>query len=132
MTVKPKPKINLWHPRRGVALLTTLLLIVITRESCVWLMGLIHHPELGNLLGLLLLLSALLIWRKFRPIPVKLLDANAKIMKESAFAFLPVSAGSIIMLFHLGKELPWLFSIMVFSTLFALWLYARLAKSWLK
>lgn len=120
----------MWRKFDWAALAVTLFLIVFIRESCVWLMGLINHPELGNLLGLLLFLAILLVWRKYKPLSMRMIDANARIMKESAFAFLPISAGAIIMLVHLGKELPWFLFIMIFSTLFPLWLYARLAKRW--
>lgn len=121
----------LWNKYDWPALLATLALIVLIRESCVWLMGVFGHPELGNLLGLLLLLAILVAWRKIKPLPIRMLDATTHIMKESAFAFLPVSAGSIIMLAHLGQELPWFLFILVFSTLASLWLYAQLAKRWL-
>ncbi len=39
-------------------------------------------------------------------LPARLVDTNNKIMKESAFAFLPISAGSLIMLVQMGKEIP--------------------------
>jgi putative effector of murein hydrolase LrgA (UPF0299 family) len=120
----------MWRKFDWLALLATLVLIIVIRESCVWLMGLVGHPELGNLLGLILFLAVLLCWRKYKPIPIRMIDANTRIMKESAFAFLPISAGAIIMLIHLGKELPWFLFILVFSTLFSLWLYAHLAKRW--
>lgn len=121
-----------WKKYDWQALLATLTLIVLVRESCVWLMGLLAHPELGNLLGLLLLLAILITWRKVKPLPIRMLDANTHIMKESAFAFLPVSAGSVIMLMHLGDELPWFLFILLFSTLVPLWLYGQIAKRWLK
>lgn len=121
----------LWNKYDWPALVATFALIVLVRESCVWLMGLFAHPELGNLLGLLLLLTILIIWRKIKPLPMRMLDANTHIMKESAFAFLPVSAGSVIMLMHLGDELPWFLFILLFSTLVPLWLYAQMAKRWM-
>ena len=43
------------------AWISTLLLIVIFREASVWLMTQLNHPELGNLVGLLSLLIALLL-----------------------------------------------------------------------
>lgn len=121
----------LWKKYDWPALLATFALIVIVRESCVWLTGLWGHPELGNLAGLLLLLAILILWRKLGALPIRLLDANTHIMKESAFAFLPISAGAIIMLAHLGKELPWFLAILIFSTLLSLWLYAQIAKRWM-
>ena len=122
----------MWRKFDWLALLITLIIIVAVRESAVWLMGLLHYPELGNLVGLLSLLTVLIIWRRFKPLPLRMLDATTHIMKESAFAFLPVSAGAIIMLVHLGHELPWFLFILVFSTLVSLWVYAHAAKRWMK
>lgn len=90
-----------------------------------------NHPELGNLVGLLSLLAVLLLWRKFKTIPSRLVDTNNKIMKESAFAFLPISAGSLLMLMHMGKEIPLFLTVLVVSTLIPLWIYAKMAKKWL-
>lgn len=121
-----------WRHFDWTALLITLTLIVIVRESSVWLMAQFGHPELGNLLGLLALLTVLVLWRRIKPLPIRLLDANTYIMKESAFAFLPISAGAILMLIHMGQELPWFLFILVFSTLLSLWVYAQLAKRWMR
>lgn len=121
----------MWRKFDWPALLMTLLAIVLVRETAVWLMGLIHYPELGNLVGLLSFLVVLIIWRRFKPLPLRMLDATTHIMKESAFAFLPVSAGAIIMLVHLGAELPWFLFILIFSTVISLWVYAHAAKHWM-
>lgn len=115
----------------GSALFFTILLIVIVREIAVWLMGLVGHPELGNLIGLAILLFILVLWRTFRPLPHRMIDANARIMKESAFAFLPISAGAVLMLVAMGKEIPLFLFVMIVSTLIPLWVYAKLAKRWL-
>lgn len=109
----------------------TVALIIIFREAAVWITGRFGHPELGNLIGLISLLIVLLGWRKFHKIPARLVDTNNKIMKESAFAFLPVSAGSLIMLVHMGKEIPAFLAVMCISTLIPLWIYAKMAKRWL-
>jgi hypothetical protein len=114
-----------------LALFLTILLIVIVRESAVWLMDLVGHRELGNLVGLFGLLIGLLLYKQLRPLSSRLLDANIRIMKESALAFLPIAAGAGVMLQRLGHELPWVLLIMLVSTLLPLWLYARLAKRWL-
>ena len=121
----------MWRKFDWLALIITCIVIVCVREGAVWLMGLIHYPELGNLVCLLSFLSVLLVWRHFKPLSVRMLDATTHIMKESAFAFLPVSAGAIIMLMHLGQELPWFLFILVFSTLLSLWVYAHAAKHWM-
>ena len=109
----------------------TLALIVIFREAAVALMGLFHHPELGNLVGLISLLIVLGTWRKFKKLPLRLVDTNNRLMKESGFAFLPNCAGSLLMLVQMGKEIPLFLLVMFVSTLIPLWLYARMAKQWL-
>ena len=114
------------------ALFMTLMLIIVIRESCVWLMSQFGHPELGNLIGLGTLLIILVIWRKFKAIPLRMIDANARIMRESAFAFLPISAGAVLMLFAMGQTIPKFLFVMVVSTLIPLWVYAKMSKRWLK
>lgn len=109
----------------------TIALIIVFREASVWLMGQFNHPELGNLVGLISLLIVLLLWRNFKKIPARLTDTNNKIMKESAFAFLPISAGSLLMLMHLGHEIPVFLLVMFVSTLIPLWIYAKMSKKWL-
>ena len=108
-----------------------LVLIVGFREGAVWLMTRLEKPELANLIGLVSLLVVLLTWRKFKTLPTRLVDVNNKIMKESAFAFLPISAGSLVMLFHMGKEIPLFLVVLTLSTLLPLWIYAKMAKRWL-
>ena len=109
----------------------TIALIILFREASVWLMGQFNHPELGNLVGLISLLIVLSLWRKFNKISVRLVDTNNKIMKESAFAFLPISAGSLLMLKHLGEEMPIFLVVLFISTLIPLWVYAKMSKKWL-
>jgi len=91
----------------------------------------LEHPELGNLVGLISLLIVLFSWRRWSKIPARLVDTNNKIMKESAFAFLPVSAGSLMMLVHMGHKIPAFLLILFVSTLIPLWVYAKMAKRWL-
>ncbi len=114
-----------------IALVLTMLLIIVTREVAVALMTIFDHPELGNLIGLAMLLIILIIWRRFKPLSHRMIDANALIMKESAFAFLPISAGAVIMLVAMGTEIPAFLLVMVVSTLMPMWLYAKISKRWL-
>ena len=109
----------------------TVALIIIFREAAVWIIGRFGHPELGNLIGLISLLIVLLGWRKFHKIPARLVDTNNKIMKESAFAFLPISADSLLMMTHLGSEIPMFLVVLFVSTLIPLWVYAKMSKKWL-
>ncbi len=108
-----------------------LILIIGFREGSVWLMTQMQRPELGNLVGLLSLLVLLLVWRKFKSVPTRIVDVNNKVMKESAFAFLPISAGSLMMMLHMGKEIPLFLVVLTVSTLIPLWIYAKMAKRWL-
>ena len=109
----------------------TIALIIIFREGAVWVMKQFNHPELGNLVGLISLLIVLSFWRKFNKIPASLVDTNNKIMKESAFAFLPISAGSLLMMMHLGDEIPTFLIVLFVSTLIPLWVYAKMSKKWI-
>ncbi|MEB3768378.1 hypothetical protein [Acinetobacter sp. MD2] len=106
-------------------------LIIIFRETALWVMTQLHFPELGNLVGLISLLVCMLLWRRLRPISLRLVDTNNKIMRESAFAFLPVCAGSLLTLVHMGKEIPLFLFILCLSTLVPLWVYAKMSKHWL-
>ena len=108
-----------------------LILIIGFREASVWWMTQLNRPELGNLVGLLSLLVVLFIWRKWQSVPTRIVDVNNKLMKESAFAFLPISAGSLMMLLHMGKEIPLFLVVLTVSTLIPLWIYAKMAKRWL-
>jgi len=114
-----------------LAWLATIALIIVFREGAVLIMVAFHHPELGNFVGLTSLLIVLFIWRKFKKVPNRLVDTNNKIMKESGFAFLPICAGSLMMLVHMGKEIPLFLLVLVISTLIPLWIYAKMAKRWL-
>ena len=109
----------------------TIGLIIFFREASVLVMSQFNHPELGNLTGLLSLLFVLVLWRRFNKIPARLLDTNNKLMRESGFAFLPICAGSLIMLVSMGKEIPLFLVVMFVSTLIPLWIYAKMAKKWL-
>ncbi len=109
----------------------TIGLIIFFREASVLVMSQFNHPELGNLTGLLSLLFVLVLWRRFKKIPARLVDTNNKLMREGGFAFLPICAGSLIMLVSMGKEIPLFLVVMFVSTLIPLWIYAKMAKKWL-
>lgn len=113
------------------AWIATLVLIIGFREAAVWVTTQLGKPELGNLVGLLSLLIVLFTWRKFKKVPSRMVDVNNKIMKESAFAFLPISAGSLMMLVYMGHEIPLFLLVLCLSTLIPLWVYAKMAKKWL-
>lgn len=114
-----------------MAWLGLLTLIIFFRESAVWVMTKLSYPELGNLVGLLSLLFFLFVWRRLKGLPARLIQTNNSLMRESAFAFLPICAGSVIMLMQMGNKLYAFLFVLCFSTLLPLWLYAKLAKKWL-
>lgn len=109
----------------------TLILIIGFRELAVWITAQFGHPEMGNLAGLLSLLILLSIWRITKGLPQRLVDTTNRLMKESGFAFLPICAGSLVMLVQMGKEIPLFLLVLVVSTLIPLWVYAKIAKKWL-
>ncbi|MFB2538372.1 MULTISPECIES: hypothetical protein [unclassified Acinetobacter] len=113
------------------ALILTLILIIVVRESAVWLLSLFGHAELGNLAGLFFLLIALVIYRNLANLSPRLIEANNRIMREGLFAFLPISGGSLLILLSMGKEIPAFLFILVVSTLIPMWIYAKMAKKWL-
>ncbi len=109
-----------------------LVIIVVIRELCVWLLGLIGYASLGNLVGLFVLLGLALCYRASRgQIPPQLVAANARILRESLFAFLPICAGMGALIIGLGGDAAKILTIMVITTLIPLRLYAYLAKRWL-
>jgi len=109
-----------------------LLIIIIVREVCVWLMGLLGFANLGNLVGLFVLLGLALCYRASHgQIPPRLVAANARILRESLFAFLPICAGMGVLIIGLGGDAGKILAIMVISTLIPLRLYAYLSKRWL-
>lgn len=114
------------------ALTLVLLLVVTVRELAVALARSLDHANLGNLLGMLVLLAILLLWKRRHGLPVALIEGSNRLMKESALAFLPIAAGSAVLLGQLGSDLWKICLIMALSTLPPLWLYARLARRWLQ
>lgn len=113
-------------------LLIVAVIIIFIRETSVWLMTMIGYTNLGNLVGLFLLLGFALAYRHFKgDIPNRVIVANSRILKESIFAFLPICAGVGILLANLGNDTVKIVLIMCISTLIPLWLYAYLVRRWL-
>lgn len=107
-------------------------LVILFRELSYAIMKSFNHPELGNLVGLFLFLICLLIWRRFKSIPLSIINSSNVLMKESAFAFLPVCVGSLLMLLSLKDPLLIFLIILTLSTLCPLFIYAYLSKKYLK
>lgn len=107
-------------------------LVILFRELSYTIMQSLQHPELSNLVGLFLLLIALSVWRKFKTIPLSIIGSSNVLMKESAFAFLPVCVGSLLMLLSFKDPLFSFLIILTLSTLFPLFIYALISKKYLK
>lgn len=115
-----------------LAILTTLILIVAVREVSVLAAEQLGIASMGNIIGMVGLFFALLAWRMTHELPAWLTDASNKILTESAYAYLPVSAGAGILLFQLGDEFTRIMIVMLVSTLLPLWAFAQLSAYWLK
>jgi len=114
------------------ALIVVALIIIFIREISVWLMTLVGYANLGNLVGLFILLGFALTYRHFKgDIPARIVTANSKILKEGIFAFLPICAGGGILVSNLGHDTFKILLIMCISTLIPMWIYAHLVKKWL-
>ncbi len=114
------------------ALLMTALIIVLIRETGVWLMEQLGHAELGNFCGLFALLGILILIRRHGTLPEWLLQSNTVFMKESALAFLPISAGAATVLLSVGDEIWGMMLVLLVSTILPLWAFARLTERGLK
>lgn len=110
----------------------TFFVIVMVREVSVVMASFVGMPSMGNILGMLLLFVALIIWRVSHTLPTWLTLASNKILTESAYAYLPVSAGAGILLFQLGDEFVRIMIVMLVSTILPLWAFAKLSAHWLK
>lgn len=117
--------------KTALAMLATIAVAVAVREISVWLCTWFGMPTAANIVGLLGLFALLIVVRLTVGLPAWLSVSANKLLAESGFAFLPVSAGAGILLFGLGADLPKVAMVIVLSTLLPLWLVARLAASWL-
>lgn len=117
---------------RTTALLMTALIIVLIRESGVWVMERLGHAELGNFCGLFALLAILILIRRHGTLPEWLLHSNTVFMKESSLAFLPISAGAAPVLLAMGNEIWGMMLVLLLSTILPLWAFARLTERGLK
>lgn len=117
-----------------LALLVTLFFVIIIRELCVLICRAIGMETASNIVGMVFMLLLLISWRLKRGwhngLPSWLTDSSSRWLKDSGFAFLPVSAGAGLLLFGLGDELWSVIVITLISTLFPLWGFAYLANRW--
>ena len=125
LLMKPSSSSNipLW-----MALILTLLLVVVVRESAVIVCQWAGIEKAANIVGLLTMFVILMVWRLIKGLPSWLTQASNTLLVDSGFAFLPVSAGAGLLLFALGDEFWGVMLTMIISTLIPLWGLAILAN----
>ena len=111
-----------------MALILTLIMVVVVRESAVIVCQWAGIEKAANIVGLLTMFVILIIWRLIKGLPHWLTKASNKLLVDSGFAFLPVSAGAGLLLFALGDEFWGVMLTMIISTLIPLWGLAILAN----
>jgi putative effector of murein hydrolase LrgA (UPF0299 family) len=126
MNALTQTKLPLW-----LALLLTLAMVVIVRESALLLCQRAGIEKAANIVGLVAMFVILVVWRLLKGLPEWITRASNLLLVDSGFAFLPVSAGAGILLFELGDEFWGVMLTMVISTLIPLWGLAILANRWL-
>lgn len=128
-----KPDLPHW-----LGILLTLLIVIIVRELCVLICQFWEIERAANIVGLIMMFCLLFAWRLIREkqnkpsLPNWLTLATNRLLLDSGFAFLPVSAGAGLLIFTLGDEFWRVFGIIIISTLIPLWAIAKLASVWLK
>ena len=125
----PTPNSGLSLP---VAILLTLAVVVVIRESALVLCQALGFPSAANIVGMITLFVLLMVCRFTVGIPEWISNASNTLLVDSGFAFLPVSAGAGLLIFGLGDELWGVVLTIVVSTLIPLWGLAKLLNLWLK
>jgi len=125
----PTPNSGLSLP---MAILLTLAVVVVIRESALVLCQALGFPSAANIVGMITLFVLLMVCRFTVGIPEWISNASNTLLVDSGFAFLPVSAGAGLLIFGLGDELWGVVLTIVASTLIPLWGLAKLSNLWLK
>ena len=125
----PTPNSGLSLP---VAIVLTLAVVVVIRESALVLCQALGFPSAANIVGMITLFVLLMVCRFTVGIPEWISNASNTLLVDSGFAFLPVSAGAGLLIFGLGDELWGVVLTIVVSTLIPLWGLAKLSNLWLK
>lgn len=123
MSATSTSHIPLW-----MALILTLIMVVVVRESAVVICQWAGIEKAANIVGLLTMFVILIVWRLIKGLPHWLTQASNTLLVDSGFAFLPVSAGAGLLLFALGDEFWGVMLTMIISTLIPLWGLAILAN----
>ena len=126
MKAPTQTKTSLW-----LALLLTVAMVVIVRESALVICQSIGIEKAANIVGLVAMFLILIVWRLIKGLPNWITRASNLLLVDSGFAFLPVSAGAGILLFELGDEFWGVMLTMIISTLIPIWALGLLANHWL-
>ena len=119
------------HTPLWLAIVMTLAMVICVRESAVIICQMIGIEKAANIVGLVAMFCILMAWRLLKGLPSWLTQASNKLLVDSGFAFLPVSAGAGLLLFALGDELWGVMATMIISVVIPLWGLAILSNRWL-
>ena len=114
-----------------VAIIFTLAIVIIIRESAVLICQALGFASAGNIVGLIALFLLLMGLRFTVGLPEWLTSASNTLLVDSGFAFLPVSAGAGLLIFGLGDEFWGIMLTLIISTLIPLWGLGKLSNIWL-
>lgn len=126
---QPTQKTKLSLP---IAILLTLGMVIAIREGAVLVCRAFDIESAANIVGMIVMFIILMVWRLTIGLPEWISRASNRLLVDSGFAFLPVSAGAGLLLFALGDEFWGIVITMVVSTLIPLWALGKLANHWLK
>ena len=115
-----------------LAILLTLVMVIAIREGAVLVCRAFNIESAANIVGMIVMFLILMTWRLTVGLPEWISRASNRLLVDSGFAFLPVSAGAGLLLFALGDEFWGIVITIIVSTLIPLWALAKLANHWLK
>ncbi|WP_227430837.1 CidA/LrgA family protein [Psychrobacter sp. I-STPA6b] len=121
------PKLPLY-----LAIILTLVMVIVVREGAVIVCRAMNIESAANIVGMIVMFILLMTWRLTVGLPEWISRASNRLLVDSGFAFLPVSAGAGLLLFALGEEFWGIVITIIVSTLIPLWGLAKLANHWLK
>ena len=127
--IQPTPSRKVSLP---IAIILTLAMVIIIREGAVLVCRAFDIESAANIVGMIVMFIILMVWRLTKGLPEWISRASNRLLVDSGFAFLPVSAGAGLLLFALGDEFWGIVITIIVSTLIPLWGLAKLANHWLK
>lgn len=119
------------QPRFWLGMIATIAIVVGVRELSLLICTYFGMPTAANIVGLVGLFVMLIGVRMTLGLPEWLAQSASRLLVDSGFAFLPVSAGAGILLFGLGADLPAVSLVIIISTVLPLWFFAKLSALWL-